>query len=92
MDQEFRFDQRVERLLPEVEKKVIDRDPSVVAVAEGFKAQGRSRLHLKISLGDCGRGRTCIAYALSPLYVEREDVDAMVSNILWAVHRLDGTI
>ena len=79
------FDEKVERILPEVERRVMARYRGVVGVREAFKANDRQRLHLLVHL----RSDRSFPYSLTSRHIMEEDVGEMVTSIVWAVARLE---
>ncbi|MDA8336142.1 MAG: hypothetical protein M0Z41_14360 [Peptococcaceae bacterium] len=79
------FDEKVERVLPEVERQVMARHRGVVGVREAFKADDRSRLHLRVHL----RSDRSFPYSLNSRHMLEENVGEMVTSIIWAVAHLE---
>ncbi|HUW63595.1 MAG TPA: hypothetical protein VMW83_02685 [Spirochaetia bacterium] len=79
------FDEKVQRILPEVERQVMARHGGVVGIREDRKADDRGRLHLLVTL----RSDRSFAYSLTSRHIMEEDIGEMVASIVWAVAHLE---
>jgi len=85
MGQKDIFDEKVERILPEVERQVMARHRGVVGVREAFKAGDRRRLHLHVHL----RSDRSFPYSVNSRHIMEENIGEMVTSIIWAVAHLE---
>jgi len=82
------FDEKVERILPEVERQVKSRHRSVAGIREAYKCRARERLHLTVVLG---AGRS-FPYSLNSRHVMEENIGEIVTSIVWAAAHVEQVI
>jgi|GEM_PF-4223377 len=82
------FDEKVERILPEVERQVMARHGGVVGIREAYKCRARERLHLTVAL----RAERSFPYSLNSRHVMEENIGEIVTSIVWAAAHVEQVI